>query len=91
MISLLHFEKPVSVIDDALEDMLDSEIAIPPPHGDGTGDGPYQTFIVFVFVVSLLSLAPLIIKLRQQCSLYGRSPAYSYWQEEQDRQRVLKE
>ena len=51
-------------------------------------DGPYQTFVVASFVTSLISLGPVLFHLRQQCELYGRTPAALFYHEEMARRRL---
>ena len=64
MISLLHFEKPSQDFQNILHqspsatDVIEEEVMIDP-------DGPYQTFVVSVFVISLLAMVPIFLHLRR--------------------------
>ena len=77
MISFLHFKKPAqhfqSIIQQEDADSIIEEEVMTDP------DGPYQTFIVSVFVISVLAIVPIFIQLRSQCNLYGRGPSSVFW------------
>lgn len=85
IISLLHFEKSSSNIYQMFENADDPDNASPK---DAANDGPYQTFVVGVFVVSMIAMIPTTMHLRRQCNLYGRTSAIL---EQQETNRILKQ
>ena len=60
VISLVHFEKPGNIFHE-IEDVLDSSNL----DENTDNDSPYKTFMVGIFVVSVITMAPIVMHLRR--------------------------